>query len=166
MQPHLEAPISRKRNGGVGQLQCLSGRPDDRGQDGVGGECGFQAFPEARDHAVRFVPLAIHQAVDVALEPIAQRLEEDRYDAGGDEGDRQVAAGLENGAEVADDEDVDGDDDGGQGEVDQGSVDDQVYVVEAVAQYRYADGGRDGEDAEAQNAPVVVQGRKHCGHTG
>jgi hypothetical protein len=75
------------------------------------------------------------------LQTLAQGLEQNGDQAGGDERDQEVATCAKQHAHVADDEDVDAADEGGQGAVDEGAVDNEVYVVEAVLQY--GDSGRD-----------------------
>src|SRR5919199_3794028 len=162
----LEPPVARKSYGRVAELERLSDRSDDGREHGVGSECGFQALAEARDHPVGIVAFAVHQVVYRTLQAGSQGGEEHGDYAGSEQGDRQVALGSKNRAEVADDQYVDAGDSSTQGAVHQGAVDYEVYVVESVAQHRYAHGDRDGEDSETQYAPVFVQRRKHGGYAG
>lgn len=64
---------------------------DDRGQHRLGRERPLQTPPQPREDPVRLVPLAVRQAVHAALQPVPQRSKKHRDDAGGDEGDEQVA---------------------------------------------------------------------------
>jgi hypothetical protein len=57
-----------KEDGRVGQLESLGDGLGDRGQHALRGEGCFQAPPQARDHRIRIISLAVHQAVHAALE--------------------------------------------------------------------------------------------------
>jgi hypothetical protein len=132
--------LPSERDGRVGELERLLNGPDYGGQHGFRRKRRLQALPEAGDHRVRVVSIAVHHAVHGPLQTIAYRSEDHGHDARGDEGDVKVALRLEHRAQVADHEHVDADDDGGQSAIDQGAVYEEVYVVEAVAQDRDADG--------------------------
>ena len=80
------------------------------------------------------------------MQTVTQRGEQDRHHPGGDEGDGEAAAGLEEGAEVADGQYVDRDNGRRQGALDEGAIDEEVYVPQAVAQDRHADTERDQRD--------------------
>jgi hypothetical protein len=62
------------------------------------------------------------------LEALTQGRKEHRHQAGGDEGDEQVAHGLEQCAKRTDDQHIDSDDTGSEDPIDQGAVDDDVNV--------------------------------------
>jgi hypothetical protein len=72
-------------------------------------------------------------------------MEEHRRKAGRDEGEDQVPAHLQELAQRADDEHVEGDDAGREGAIDQRAVDDEVYAPQVPAQDREAYGQWDEE---------------------
>ncbi len=127
----------------MGQLQRLGDRLDYGRQHRFGRVRGLQTLPETGDHRVRVVPLAVHQAVHATLQTVPQGREEYGDEARGDERDGEVVLDSEQHAEVAYYQHVKSYDAGGQCTVDEGAVDDEVYVEQAVAQDRNADGERD-----------------------
>ncbi len=131
---------------------------------------------EARDDSVGLVALTVHQPVDAALEPIAQRLEQHRDDGGGDERDREAAARPKHRAEIADDEHIDAGDQGGKRAIHECAIDDRVDVPQVVAEdgdgdgYRYHgldEAVRRAIDDKAQRAafiPAEWKARRRCQH--
>ena len=74
------------------------------------------------------------QAVHSALEPAAQRLEEEGDDASGDERDQQIAFGAEERAQVAHHEHIDAHHADGQGAVDERAVNQNVDIIQTVSE--------------------------------
>ena len=80
--------VPRERDGGVGQLERL---PDGLRRSWATRSRGRAllrvASPGARSTRVGLISLAVHQAVDAALQPLSQRLEEDGHESGGQQRD-------------------------------------------------------------------------------
>ena len=92
---------------GVGQPERLPDGRHDRRQDGVGGQRALQPLAQPGQGGVGLGALAVEQPADRPLQPVAQRGEQHRHDAGGHQRDQQVVLAAQRGAEVADDEHVD-----------------------------------------------------------
>ena len=131
--------------GGRGALGQDPGHPRQQVLGGVGprhppGEVG--------EDLVGGGPAAIDQPVGQALDPCPHRLESDRHHRRG--GDRQSQArpraALRQRPEADHDRHVHTGDEHGERPVDEGLVDDDVDVVEVVAEDRDADGDRDQRD--------------------
>src|SRR5260370_18284859 len=116
----------------IGQLERLSDGVDDRGEYSLGGKRRLQALTQAREHCIRVVALAIHQAIDHPLEPGAQRLKEDRDEARSKQGDKEIPRRMQQRAQDAYHEDIHTYHNGGEDTIDQGAVDDDVGIEEAV----------------------------------
>ncbi len=95
---------------------------------------GFEAGSQAREHRVRIVAFAVHQLVHTTLQTVAQRLEHDGGESRGDQRDDQAPLHLQHRAKPTYHQHVENDYAGGQDAVDEGAVDDEVYVEEVVAQ--------------------------------
>src|SRR5207249_4630490 len=93
-----------------------------------------EAASESGQHGVGLVAFAIKQPIHAPLQPLADWLEKDGDDSGGNQRDKKVAAGLQLRAQRADNEHIQSDDSGGKRAVDQGAVDDDVDGIEVVAQ--------------------------------
>src|SRR5215210_9601391 len=59
-------------DGRVGHLERLCDRLHDGLKSRFGGNGGLQASSQAREHRIRVVALAVHQAIRTALKPLAQ----------------------------------------------------------------------------------------------
>ena len=148
-------------DGGIGQLQRLLHRPDDGGQHGVGGEGGFQPLTQAGYHRIGLVALPVHEMVDGLLQPAAQRSEHQGNQTHGQQRDHEVPADLHHHSHGAHDEDIETDDAGGEGSVDQGALDDEVDVEEMVAQHRDADGQRYEQHDQVRREGVADEVGEH-----
>ena len=93
-----------------------------------------------REDRVRVVPLPVHEMVYGALQSLAHGLEEHGDEPRGEDRDQEVSLDPKHGPYAAHHQHVDPDDARGEGGVDDGSVDDEVYVEEPVAQDSDADG--------------------------
>lgn len=99
---------------------------------GVGGR--FHPRGHLGDHRVRFVALAVEEAVHEALDPAAGRGEAERGAQGGEHRPRAAHA-LPRQRDHPDGRAVDGGDERGQQDVDEGAVEHDVDAVDLVAQY-------------------------------
>ena len=113
---------------------------------GLGDEGLVQSPAKARPRPAAFVP--VHQPVHAALQRRAQRLNEKGDEPGRDEREPEVGALLYERGETADEEHVDRHDAHGQAAVDERAIDQEIDVVEAVAEDRDADREREAEDGE------------------
>ncbi|KPV51090.1 hypothetical protein SE17_23210 [Kouleothrix aurantiaca] len=89
---------------------------------------------EPRQDAIRVAALAVHQLVDGALQAHAQRLEQHRHQAGRQQGHPHIALGVEQRAQVGHHHNVQAEDAGRQRAIHQRAIDQNVDIVQAVAQ--------------------------------
>ena len=97
------------------------------------GHGGLQASSQAREHSIRVVALAVHQAIRTALKPLAQGSEDDGHHTRRHERDREICTCLEEHTQDYHDEGVERYHDGAKGTVDQRAVDDDIDVPQPVA---------------------------------
>ncbi len=116
-------------------LERLSGGLDNRGEDSLGSKCGLQATPQVREHGIRVIALAIHQAIDHALQTSAERLKEDRDQAGGKQRNEGIPERMQQRAQDAHHEDIHSDDDRCEETIHQCTIDDDVDIPQPIAQH-------------------------------
>src|SRR5215212_9992995 len=105
----------------------------------------------------RIVLVAVEAAIDEALDAPPQRVEQGRYgQRGSDDGDLRSLPGEgaedvlqgDHAAEVEEDQRC------GERTVDEGAVDDEVYVVEPIPQHRDPDGRGCGDEHQSEPHPI------------
>ena len=98
-----------------------------------GGNGGLQASSQAREHRIRVVALAVHQAIHTALKPLAQGSEEDGHHPVATSETSEICTCLEEHAQGYHDQGVERYHDGAKGTVDQRAIDDDIDVPQPVA---------------------------------
>ena len=109
-----------------------------------------EMLAKLRERLVWRRPFAVDEPIGQALGPLPQRLEGEGNDGGGDEGQQELLAPANHCADAHHDHDVDGGDQDGQPAVDERLVDDDVDVIEAIAQHRDPDRNRQRRGGEWQ----------------
>ena len=120
-------------DGRVGHLERLCDRLHDGLEGRFGGNGGLQTSSQTREHLIRVVTLAVHQAIHTALKPLAQGSEKDGHHSRRHERDREVCTCLEELAQRYHDQGVERYHCGAKGTVDQRAIDDDIYVPQPVA---------------------------------
>ena len=98
------------------------------GSTASGASVRFQPLAQAREHRVRVVALAVHQPVDRALQPVAQRLDDHGRQPVASRDTIRLPLRLEQHAQPANDQHVDAGHGRGQGAVDQRAVDQESML--------------------------------------
>jgi hypothetical protein len=112
---------------------------------------------------LRVVPRAVGEAVDPALDRLPQRLEGHGHHGGRGPGQPARAALVQHGADARDHQHVDAGHHGGEQRVEQGPVDQEVYLVEPVLEDREAHGHGQRRHGEGEDRSAEHAGREQGG---
>ena len=125
-----------------------------------------ESVGELRQHLVWGRSLPVDEMVGEALHPLAHGLEGDRHDAGRQDRERDVrlSAPADERSDPNHDRDIDTGDERGERTVDDGLVEDDVDVVQAVPQDRDADRDRHGGHGQAGDRVADVGRRGWIAH--
>jgi hypothetical protein len=122
----------------VAQAQRVRDRLGHHGEDLLGPDRLAEPAPELGYRGIGFVALAVQQAIDAALQPVAQRMEGDRHQHGGRHRRAEVDVVVEQPSDEHNGRDVEGAEHEGRAGQDHRAVDVDIEAVEAVAQDRDA----------------------------
>ena len=152
----LEPAVLLHLDRDVREAQRLRDRLDDAGQHGLGGRRHLEATSQAGNRRRRIVALAVEQVVDGALQPVAQRVEHERHQPRGDDRGADSHLLAQERPRERDHDCVGAHDAGRQCAVEQCAIDDDVDLVQPVAQDRDARDDRQGDEAEDARRPEEV----------
>ena len=149
---HGRQHVALGRGHGQGvQPQGVGDGGQDVGERPVRRDRLLQPRVQGAEHRLRVVPRAVGEPVDRALDRLAQRLERDGHDRGGQPGQPAGAARVHHRARAGDDEHVQRGDRGREQGVEQRAVDQHVDLVEPVLEHGDPDRGRERGDGEGED---------------
>src|SRR5579883_3475905 len=149
-EAHLAGPCGvLDKNGHAIDEQSLRDAVDDRAEHGLEADLVGKGAAKLNEGAPIVEPVAIEEAVEASLNPLAEGLEEKGGDDDGDHAaDRAAGGGVENIGDESDQREIDGRDSSSGRRIGQAALEDNIHIHETVANDGVAETQRNQHEAD------------------